>query len=71
MTNEQRQWLEMNPEFSPVGPPRSGVKFRNCGTLYEDGEFVPMAPLKPIRLAEGCFCVGVPSQTAPQDTEEV
>jgi len=58
-TEAQKNWLSQHPEFQPVGPPRPGVSFTICGTLYADGGFEPMAPMQTIRLEQGCVCVGI------------
>jgi hypothetical protein len=59
MTPEQRDWMERHPHYEPVGPPQPGVSFVNCGTLYANGRFEPLQTMKPMKLEEGCFCVGV------------
>lgn len=62
MTQEQQDWLDAHPGYQRVGPPRPGVRFRDCGTLYPDGSFDPMAPMKVARLVAGppyAICVGV------------
>lgn len=61
MTDAQRDWMAANPQYVFCGRPRPGINFRECGTLYADGRFEPMAPMKPIKLEEGCRLVGVPS----------
>lgn len=61
MTEQQRAWLESNPRYETVGPPRSGVSFKGCGTLYPDGRFVPLRPMVPVKLHVGppfAICVG-------------
>lgn len=60
MTQAQKQWLSENPGYQAIGRPRPGVKFQDAGTLYADGTFEPMAPMKPIRMEQGCFGVGKP-----------
>lgn len=59
MTDAQTEWLRKNPGYVLVGPPRSGVKFDKAGTLYADGSFDLLAPMKPIRLEQGCKLVGI------------
>jgi hypothetical protein len=59
MTEAQKQWLADHPQYQPVGRPRPDVRFINSGTLYADGTFDPLAPMKPIRLRDGCFGVGI------------
>ena len=59
MTANQKEWMERNPRYEPVGKPRPGVKFSDCGTLYVDGRFDPLQPMKVVCLEEGCFAVGV------------
>lgn len=59
MTPQQKAWLEANPNYQQVGAPRPGVRFIDCGTLYGDGSFERLAPMKPIVLREGCFGVGI------------
>lgn len=59
LTAEQKSWLAEHPDHGPVGPPRPGVRFVECGTLYADGSFAPMVPMKPVKLREGCLCVGI------------
>lgn len=57
MTDAQQQWLAANPGFEPVGRPRQ-VRFSETGTLYADGTYEPIGPMKPIVLSPGCFGVG-------------
>jgi len=59
MTPVQVAWLEDNPNYEPVGKPRPDVRFVSCGTLYADGRFDPMAPMKVIRIEPGSFGVGI------------
>lgn len=59
MTPSQKDWLEQHPRYEPVGKPRPGVKFSDCGTLYTDGRFDSLRPMKVVRLEQGCFAVGV------------
>jgi hypothetical protein len=61
LTKAQVQWLTDHPEYCFPGPPRPGRKFRNAGTLYADGSFEPMAPMKVVRLRDGCRLVAVPN----------
>ncbi len=58
ITDAQKHWLEVYPDFEPVGPPRAGVSFTGTGTLYADGRFEKMGSMKVIRLEPGCFAVG-------------
>ena len=60
LTENQQAWFDVHPNHRPVGKPRTGVRFADCGTLYADGSFEPMAPMKPVRLRDGCICVGIP-----------
>ena len=59
MTEAQKEWLARHPEHEPFGPPRPGVRFKLCGTLYADGEFDITLPMKPVILRPGCIGVGV------------
>jgi hypothetical protein len=59
MTDAQRAWLEANPNYQSIGKPFPGVKFVACGTLYADGRFDPMAPMKAIKIEPGSFGVGI------------
>lgn len=61
LTPAQRAWLANSPQYDLCGPPRPGISFRECGTLYADGRFEPSAPMKAIRLEPGCVLIGVPS----------
>ncbi len=70
LSEAQRSWLANSPEYVPVGPPRPGVAFKECGTLYADGRFELMAPMKVVKLEEGCICVGVPSDLYLTDDKQ-
>ena len=59
MTKEQRDWLDRNPGYQSVGKPRAGVTFSQCGTLYADGHFEPLFPMRVVKLEDGSFAVGV------------
>jgi hypothetical protein len=62
MTEAQQAWLNDNPNYQLVGKPRADAKFVGCGTLYPDGSFDPMAPMKPVKLVAGppwAVCVGI------------
>lgn len=59
-TEAQLGWLAAHPMYEACGAPRPGVRFHECGTLYADGRFELMAPMKPVRLEDGCRLVGVP-----------
>jgi len=59
LTEDQKAWLSKHPDYTPVGPPRPGVRFTECGTLYADGSFVKGEPMKPVQLRPGCICVGI------------
>ena len=61
LTEAQIDWLSARPFYCLCGKPTPGVSYRECGTLYADGRFEPMATMKPVRLEEGCKLVGVPS----------
>jgi hypothetical protein len=61
LTDAQRSWMAAHPHYCFPGRPKAGVSYRECGTLYADGRFDPMAPMKVVRLEEGCVLVGVPS----------
>lgn len=61
-TNEQAEWLARNPNYQSVGTPRLGVLFVDAGTLYPDGRFEKLEPMKVVRLPIGppfAICVGV------------
>ena len=61
MTEAQRQWLDNNPHFGPIGPPRA-VQFAEWGTLYGDGTYERMdnAPRgAPIRVGAGAVGVAM------------
>jgi hypothetical protein len=65
MTDAQRKWLDDHPNYRPVGKPSPGEKFIACGTLYADGRFDLLAPMKVIKIELGSFGVGIrvhPSQ---------
>ena len=64
MTDAQRQFLSDNPQFGPVGPPRS-VKFSEWGTLYADGTYQRLdnAPRKAIQVGAGAIGVAVEEQS--------
>lgn len=60
LTGAQRNWLRNNPEYSPVGEPQPGTQFVRVGTLYPDGTFELITPLKPLRLTNGPpYAIGV------------
>ncbi len=59
LTDAQKAWLKENPEYELPGPPRPGERFKECGTLYADGIFIPNQPMKPIMLKPGCRNVGI------------
>lgn len=61
MTDAQTGWLAEHPHYVLCGPPRPSVSFKECGTLYADGRFEPMAPMKAVKLEAGCKLIGVPS----------
>ena len=61
LTKAQLAWLMENPQYCFPGPPRSGPTYHECGTLYADGSFEPMSPMKAVKLEEGCRLVGIPS----------
>lgn len=65
-TEAQVAWFSRNPGYRCVGRPRAGVSFTKCGTLYADGRFEPLAPMKVIRLEPGCIGVGIEE---PPDAE--
>ena len=61
MTEEQKEWLNENPKFGPIGPPRK-VRFSEWGTLYSDGTYQRMdnAPRRaPITVGNGAIGVAV------------
>lgn len=60
MTPAQEKWLNENPEFECIGPPRS-VKFEQWGSLHVDGKYERLdnAPRKPIRVGTGAIGVAV------------
>ena len=60
MTEAQKQWFRLNPDYVLVGPPRPGPHFNRAGTLYANGRFERMEPIKPIRLQGGGKLVGIP-----------
>jgi hypothetical protein len=61
LTDAQQGWLANHPQYCFPGRPKSGLMFYESGTLYADGRFEPMAPMKAVRLEEGCRLVGIPS----------
>lgn len=61
LTDAQRAWMAAHHQYCFPGRPKPGLSFHECGTLYADGSFDPMAPMKPVRLKEGCVLVGIPS----------
>lgn len=60
MTEAQKKWMDDHPQYTAIGWPRPGILFDTAGTLYCDGRFDPIAPMKPIKLEPGCFGVGIP-----------
>lgn len=59
LTKAQQAWLDAHPDYTFPGKPVVGAPmFKDCGTLYADGRFEPMAPMKVVRLEEGCRLVG-------------
>jgi len=60
LTEAQRGWLNEHSEYVFCGAPRPDASFKDCGTLYADGRFEPMAPMKVVKLEQGCRLVGVP-----------
>jgi hypothetical protein len=60
LTKAQIAWLSDHPQYCFPGPPRPGPRFYECGTLYADGRFELMAPMKVSRLEEGCRLIGIP-----------
>ncbi len=61
LTEAQKDWLAIRPEYCLCGHPRPGISFRECGTLYADGRFDESKPMKVIKLEPGCVLVGIPS----------
>lgn len=61
LTDAQKEWLGANPYYCLCGKPRAGITFHECGTLYADGRFDKMAPMKSVKLEPGCVLIGVPS----------
>lgn len=61
LTQAQTDWLSAHPMYERCGRPRADISFKDCGTLYADGRFDPMAPMKVVKLEEGCILIGVPS----------
>lgn len=57
MTEAQQKWLDEQPDFEPIGRPRP-VRFSETGTLYADGTYEQIGPMKTIVLSPGCFGVG-------------
>jgi hypothetical protein len=70
-TIEQISWFAAHPQYEACGAPRSGVRFKDCGTLYADGRFDPMASMKVVKLEEGCRLVGIPVEENETDNEYV
>jgi len=58
-TPQQKAWFDEHPNYVFVGPPSPHDRYIACGTLYADGSFVPLVPMKPIELRPGCVCVGI------------
>lgn len=61
MTAPQLHWMETHPQYVFCGRPRPDVQFKDCGTLYADGRFEPMAPMQTVHLHDRCRLVGVPA----------
>ena len=59
-TDAQLSWLGVHPMYCACGKPKPGLRFHECGTLYADGRFIPMAPMKTVHLEKGCRLVGIP-----------
>lgn len=62
MTGPQTAWLSAHPDYQQVGRPSPHARFIECGTLYPDGSFEKMAPMKPVILVAGppyAICVGI------------
>jgi hypothetical protein len=60
LTKAQVAWLCAHPQYCFPGPPKPGPRFYECGTLYADGRFELMAPMKAVKLEPGCRLVGIP-----------
>ena len=59
MTDAQQKWMDNNPEFQPVGPPRK-VRFSEWGTLFADGTYKRMANApRMASIAVGNGAIGV------------
>lgn len=60
MTDEQQKFMADNPQFQPIGLPRS-VRFSEWGTLYADGTYERLdnAPRKPIVVGSGAIGVAI------------
>jgi hypothetical protein len=61
LTEAQRGWLGNHPQYDLCGHPRLGISFRECGTLYADGRFEPISPMKVVKLEQDCRLIGIPS----------
>lgn len=59
LTYAQQVWLEANPEFSTVGPPRP-VQFSEWGNLSAQGVYERLddQPRKAIQVGNGSVGVG-------------
>jgi len=57
MTRAQKDWLDRHPQFERVTD--QALLFANPGTLYANGRFEAMPTLRPARIEEGSFAVGV------------
>lgn len=60
MTPAQEKWMQDNPGFERIGPPRR-VQFAQWGTLHADGTYERLddKPRKPIQVGTGAIGVAV------------
>ena len=61
MTPQQKNWLDSNLDYRPLGQPGGNTRWVGTGTLKPDGAFVPATkrnPVPGIGTPNGAFGVG-------------
>lgn len=58
MTNEQKAWLDANPDYRPISVAPGGFRWAAKGTLRPDGTFASATKRRPVDDAGGSFGVG-------------
>lgn len=59
MSPEQREWLQKNPAYEPLGRVGGFIAYERRGTLRVTGVFIPLGPKTPIKTTDGAFGVGI------------